>query len=295
MNIIIKTLNKTQYKLKVSPNMTIMSAIEIIADKLKVNILPHTIKLIYCGRILKNNKIFSDYGITDGKTIIMIINKKKNNVAIGHTSDSNNNQSFSTSDVPSVSHIFPALSAPHTSRTLSESEITQNEQPSLRDMQLLSGSGTILSNLQDLDNYDPNSLYTRLLISSYNIFNSPNFREQLLREYPNISESILNNESEFQEAINNPNFLTDMMTVGPIVENISTSGLYETIPAVTSNLDSYETMLPAISNPDSYETALTQHELIDVDQLVSLGFDKNYVIQMYLTCDKNLEKTARIL
>ena len=98
---------------------------------------------------------------------------------------------------------------------------------------------------------------------------NPNILLGLIAQHPQMGQLFSQYPNEIQELVSNPNFIQTAMSMG-------SQGVFG-------------------NNPDVLQINITEEERNDINELMSLGFTENEVIQVYFACNKNKEQAATML
>jgi len=122
---------------------------------------------------------------------------------------------------------------------------------------------------EDIEDENPNLNQN----SNQNIANmlsqNPNVLLSLFAQHPEMSQLMNQYPNEIQQLISNPNFMQTVMSMG-------SQGAFG-------------------DNPNVLQINITEDERADINELMSLGFTENEVIQVYFACNKNKEQSAAML
>jgi len=111
-----------------------------------------------------------------------------------------------------------------------------------------------------------------------------NFMNSLMQD-PEINSAYQRNPEAFMQTINNPNFMNVMTP-----PNHHGHGAHNAY-----NHDDGDSSEDNDSNDDGIVTLrFTKQEKNEIDELVAMGFEESEVIEVYIACEKNKEKTANM-
>lgn len=78
MSVKVKTTGDERYEITIPTTATVLDLKKVIEKQSKDNVEPSLQRLIYKGRVLKDEKsLQTDYGMQDGHTIILVKSRKK--------------------------------------------------------------------------------------------------------------------------------------------------------------------------------------------------------------------------
>jgi hypothetical protein len=97
----------------------------------------------------------------------------------------------------------------------------------------------------------------------------PEILLSLMAQYPQMSQMLNQYPNEIQELISNPEFMQSVVSMG-------NQGVFN-------------------NNQNILQINITEEERNDINELMTLGFTENEVIQVYFACNKNKEQTASML
>jgi len=98
---------------------------------------------------------------------------------------------------------------------------------------------------------------------------NPNILLGLIAQHPQMSQLLNQYPNEIQELVSSPNFMQTVLSMG-------SQGAFG-------------------NNPNVLQINITEEERNDINELMSLGFTENEVIQVYYACNKNKEQSATML
>ncbi|CAH6421217.1 Ubiquitin [uncultured virus] len=121
----------------------------------------------------------------------------------------------------------------------------------------------------NIPNLSLNNFVQNLSTTEFN----PQLFLQLLMQNPMVSSFAQQNPQDFEQILNNPNFLQNVLNSGNLFNGQNFGSTMEGEMVIE----------------------LTQQEKLDVEELVSLGFEESEVLQFYIACGKDKTSTADML
>ena len=257
VNITFKTLKQEIYHLDVDTNITIADLKQELTQFGYNN--ASEIKLIFKGKILEDSNTLANYNYNynpQSKDFIVVMTTKK------------------PIEQPNIKMQPVILSYPNQSINI---QLVNNQSISNNPVEQQLVNPPINSENQENDeneeNQEDDEDYEDIEDDTHNIANmlgqNPNILLGLIAQHPQMSQLFNQYPNEIQELISNPNFMQTVLSMG-------SQGAFG-------------------DNPNEIQINITEEERNDINELMSLGFTENEVIQVYYACNKNKEQAASML
>jgi UV excision repair protein RAD23 len=268
MRVSFKNMSNKVIKYEVNQEDTLKSVVSKIFEENKTDSDNHAIKFIYKGQILNHDKPFSEF-TEPNPNIIYMITKNKPVVA------------------PSTQTVQPVVVQPtqpvHSDQPTQQLQTTSN---------VNSYPNLFAQQIQEDDNDDLDSVdQLRSAVMGVLVF---------VRANPQLAELFNNNFETLLGVMASPQ-------IKPLFEKMvgetgdGNSDYLDELSSSLLNVNSGEQLESSTSQSQSMGQSqansiqLTQQDMDNINTLVSLGFDKQNVIQAYIVCNKNLDMAASML
>jgi UV excision repair protein RAD23 len=298
MEITVRDLKNNSFTVTIDPTKTVGDL------KAKINeVIPITeeqeLRIIHAGKILENVKTFPEVKLTSGKTVIMLHHKKK----------------VVTAPVIDTKSVEPMEE---------NNNIIQQSSSLINEI----NTPDIPSELNGI-----NSQELMELAQTYEqIQQNPEFKDQFIDTiYEQMTTAGLSiTKEELTEKLNDPQFFMQLMMVG---QQMQTNGafpdeykmevtpeekadidelqalgfpieqVYQCYKACGNKKDDAANLLYSMRTEENIEDIseiqksleLNEEEITDIDEIISLGFEKEKVIQYFIACDKNKNSAINML
>jgi hypothetical protein len=245
MKISVKTLNQEKLEIEVPDDGVLLDVKNQISTIKNCSI--EMIKIIFNGSVLdQNSKKLSEYKIIDGTTLVTLLQKPKK------TDDNKENNT-------------PTTTSATTSATTPTINQQPQEQPPPTPIGATNNSQIPIGNLHGAP------------IGGDTTQNNQNMLTQILLSHPQISQMAQQYPQQFNQILNNPNFMNQLMQMGGGTDG----NIYEEDDYINENFEG--------------EVKLTLEEKKDIDELVSMGFSFEDSVQYYMAYEKNKDLAANAL
>ena len=319
MKIRIKTLKSVEYEIDIQNESTVKEVKQAIESKYAIEFA--TIKLIYNGSILVDDKTILSYNIKEGSVLILMTTKieKKNEVAknevvekpkVANKEIKENKEFKYTEQMKQLNEMgfdqtqcLQAINAAKGSVQIAIEYLYNGIPPNLsfEDNGIIN-QNNIIENEEDYYNEeedlyippeildtinleDPNALSNIASVLKVLISSSPNSLQNLLEEVedtnPEIIDFIKQNETEFKSIMSQPINDDDRKIFNSIIGGVENPDLPVN---VNHGLQEEENSLEEIEN---ITKDFTNKDRESITNLVNLGFSEIEAIQAYIACGKN--------
>lgn len=288
MKVTVKDLKQNSREFEADPNQTVGSFGLVVKEELKFT---DDVRLIYCGRILDNDKLMSEYfKDTNNGFIVCMPMKKPTSTQV-------------TTSSTAATAVSPAPAATNTNTNTINALPVMQPSNSSQTYTIDQVRAVIM-------------LFTRVLKVSPDLFYmfstndkmfqefmlSPVFTDQLLKLMLDSSASVVTAMQSGQDiaipiplfSYSNGRINTTPNPLTSVTTNPTTTDNDEDINEDDSdqNIDNlFSTNLPT----QSPSTTLSDEDRRNIQELCQLGFTEDMVTQTYLMTNKNKELTASIL
>jgi hypothetical protein len=323
MKVTVKDLKQNSREFEADPNQTVGSFGLIVKDELK---FVDDVRLIYCGRILDNNKLMSEYFKDTNNGFIVCMPMKK--PAAAQVTPPTTSATSITSTPVSTSVSTPVSSSVSNTNTLPVMQTSNSTQTYTIDQ-----IRAVIMLFTRVLKVSPDLFY--MFSTNDKMFQefmlSPIFTDQLLKLMLDSSANVVSAMQSGQDiAVPIPLFsYTNGRTGTHVTSNPSTTNPSTTNPSTsnpsTSNPSTSNTTNPTTTDDDndnndnnddndndesyhntdnlfltnlptqSFSTTLTDEDRHNIQELCQLGFTEDMVTQTYLMTNKNKELTASML
>jgi hypothetical protein len=260
VNITLKTLKQEIYHLDIDLNITI-SDLKQQLTQFGYNV--SEMKLIFKGRVLEDNNTLATYNYNpESKDFIVIMTIKKPieppKISIQPVSIQIINQNDQSNNDQSNND--------QSITNQSNNENNENNDQSITNQSNNENNVSLVDN-ENEDDYE--DVEDELPNIAQLLNQNPNILLGLIAQHPQMSQLFNHYPNEIQELISNPNFMQTVLSMG-------SQGAFG-------------------NNPNVLQINITEEERNDINELMSLGFTENEVIQVYYACNKNKEQAAIML
>lgn len=295
LNLVVKTIGGKAYNLQLDENDTILK----IKDMMKENGFPDTnkTKLIFIGKILENKKTIKSYDIKDKSTLVIMKSMNNNNNDNNVSNDTNNTTSTTdtvspqasttTTTIPIVPQstpptppvlVQPLIDGPETSESLAPNNTAPLIIP-IGSFPLGGNMASLLGNQGGSVNGSqvPGLAQMNPVVLAIMLARSQQFRQLIdSMQLPPLPES-----DNFM-----PMLLNSLGGMGGIA-GLNALG--------SMNADGLNDFDGDDDDDGHIQIELTESEIADITELMTMGFSKDNATQAYLVCNKDKELAASYL
>jgi len=282
MKVFVRTLTNQKFELEVNADILVHNFKEEIHKVHKLG-EPDTQKLIYSGKILKDDQTLDDAKIKDGGFVVLMTKKPDTKKEKEKKEDSEVTTVHSVAPAavvtPAVVNAAPAPVVVAPVEPVSpgadvEDDADDEEHHHHHD----ANDGDILEWLADAGDDDVQQAADLMNQVAGLIHHNPQLAgqlvEQLVQRYPELAPQLADPANVVQVLQQPQNMIRVLEIIGQLAED-------------EEGADG--------DGDDEQLVEFTEQEFAAIQRLEALGFDRNNVIQAYLICDKNEELAANYL
>ncbi|EDW81201.1 uncharacterized protein Dwil_GK11154 [Drosophila willistoni] len=274
MKLLIRSLDQKSFNVEMNVSQSVLALKKHLAGIPEISLSAEQLQLIYAGRIMEDTQPLSEYNIQDGKIIVMMGKNKPVQV-----------------ETPVKEELVPPT-PPLTAQSSQQEPRRPSQAPNEDRVRELVSMG-----------YEEEEVRAALRAS----FNHPERAIEYLINglppsqplpTPSTTSSSSLSSPDWAELLSDPRFIQFRDAIRDHPEALE--GLLRRIGE--SDPETLEAIRNGIQNgfeddggSESIQVSLTPEELAAVERLISLGFQREMVLQVYLACDKNEELAADIL
>jgi uncharacterized ubiquitin-like protein YukD len=277
MKLTVRTLKQETFEIDVEDTGTVNDAKQAVAEARDV---PHDwIKMIFNGQIMENDKSLSEYNVKDGCGLVILTKKPKEAEPVPVEVQQAEVQQAEVQQAEVQQAEVQQAEVQQAEEQCNEGDdgegdvgeeqaeqpVVSNEPFNMFDAGLAQAQAGAQAGAQLLPNV--NNPEEMLQSFQQQLQQNPQLFMQMLMQNPMIAQFSQQNPEEFQQVINDPNFLSNVMNASQDMYN----------------------------EEEPIKIELTDDEKKDIDDLVGMGFNKLDAIQYYRACGNNKEAAASML
>lgn len=266
MKVFVRTLTNQKYELEVNPSTTISGLKEEIHKQHQLG-EPDSQKLIYSGKILKDDQTLDDAKIRDGGFVVLMTKK-------GGAESASKPKELQPASQPSGNEVMGDISAPLNPAPAAAPADAAIQNANAEEWPAAEGDDAEDEEELDMDPAEAAEALNQLIAI---IQSHPEVAEQLVEQlvqaYPDLAPQLANSNN-IMEVLQQPEVM------GRVLEMMAHLG----------GVDDED-----FEEGDLAVVDLSEEEMQAIQRLEALGFDRNSCIQAYVLCDRNEEIAANYL
>nr|QBK88756.1 MAG: ubiquitin family protein [Mimivirus LCMiAC01] len=274
MEITVMTTSNEVCKINIPEDANVTTLKKAISKEKNVSDYT-TIAIVYRGMELKEHKKLAEYNINNGSNVFMVIRKKKSK--------------------PSVAVTTPTVTAPNTVSSQSTLDQQQELTPEMCSKLLQEKPEMFMQlllqdpRMRELNETNPGAIQKMMA--------DPEFVTNMMRAAQ--TKTVPNDNDRNDSNVNNNNLVqlteTELADINTITEmGFNRNDVIQYYMLNNKDINAAVNMLwNEKAKDEEYELEdkvsgeLTDEDLNNIDQMVSMGFDKSKSLEYYIVCDKD--------